>query len=133
MLLATLLLGLAPLLGGEPAPNPDAARLAPPPLVSDSGGSSRARPPELYLVFPAEGEALDPVILLGSNFGPAPIPWFGILPSVPLYTFNSPPIPFFGTLSLTITTVPLHLFPSQVSVTVTTAAGRSNGLPFRML
>lgn len=92
-----------------------------------------AQAPEIWFVFPAEGAQLDPVLLIGTNFGDFPIPFFGFIPSVPLYTFNTPRIPFVATISVTITAVPFVLFPGMVNLTVVSNFQTSNAVDFRML
>jgi hypothetical protein len=92
-----------------------------------------AQAPEILFVFPAEGGQFDPVLLVGTNFGDFPIPFFGFVPSVPLYTFNTPRIPFIGTISVTITGVPFVLFPGMVDLTVVSNFQTSNAVDFRLL
>lgn len=88
---------------------------------------------ELFFAFPNEGEAFDLVFLAGMNFGDFPIPWFGFIPSVPVFTFNTPAIPGIGTFSFSITAVPIYLFGGTVDLTVDGARGRSDAIPFRLL
>ena len=92
-----------------------------------------AQAPEIWFVFPAEGGQFDPVLLVGTNFGDFPIPFFGFIPSVPLYTFNTPRIPFIGSVSVTITGVPFVLFPGMVDLTVVSNFQTSNAVDFRLL
>lgn len=130
-MLSTLVLSVLPLVG---QPSDVSTGPAPSPVVAQADNqASRARTPELFFAFPAEGEFLDPVFLFGSNFGSLPTPWFGIIPSIALFTFETPEIPFFGTLSFSVTSVPIYLFPGVVDLTVTNSAGRSNAVDFRLL
>jgi len=92
-----------------------------------------AQAPEIWFVFPAEGAQLDPVLLVGKNFGDFPIPFFGFIPSVPLYTFNTPRIPLIGVISVTITAVPFVFFPGNVNLTVVSNFQTSNAVDFRVL
>ena len=92
-----------------------------------------AQAPEIWFVFPAQGEQLDPVLIVGTNFGDLPIPFFGFIPSVPLYIFNTPSIPFVGTISLTLTGVPFSFFPGVVDLTIVSNFQTSNAVDFRML
>ncbi|MDP7061442.1 MAG: hypothetical protein QF489_00725 [Planctomycetota bacterium] len=46
--------------------------------------ATMAAAPEIWFVFPAEGEQFDPVVIVGTNFGDFPVPFFGFFPSVPL-------------------------------------------------
>lgn len=92
-----------------------------------------AAAPEILFVFPAEGGQFDPVVIFGTNFGDFPVPFFGFIPSVPLYTFNTPRIPFIGTLSVTITGVPFVLFPGVVDLTLVSNFRTSNAVDFRLL
>jgi hypothetical protein len=92
-----------------------------------------AQAPEIWFVFPDEGAELDPVFIFGTNFGDFPVPFFGFIPSVPLYTFNTPELPFIGTLSMTITGVPFSFFPRVVDLTIVSNFQTSNAVDFRML
>jgi hypothetical protein len=92
-----------------------------------------AQAPVIWLVFPAEGAPLDPVVLIGKNFGDLPIPVFGFIPSVPLYIFNTPRIPLIGVISVTITAVPFVFFPGHVNLTVVSNFQTSNAVDFRIL
>ena len=92
-----------------------------------------AAAPEIWLVLPAEGGQFDPVVIVGTNFGDFPVPFFGFIPSVPLYTFNTPRIPFIGSISVSITAVPFVLFPGVVDLTVVSNFQTSNAVDFRLL
>ena len=92
-----------------------------------------AAAPEIWLTLPAEGGQFDPVVIVGTNFGDFPVPFFGFIPSVPLYTFNTPRIPFIGSISVSITAVPFVLFPGVVDLTVVSNFQTSNAVDFRLL
>lgn len=100
---------------------------------ADSTAAVVAAAPEIWFVFPAEGAQLDPVFIFGMNHGDLPIPFFGVIPSVPLYTFSTPSIPMIGSFSLTVTAVPWSLFPGVVDLTVVSNFQASNAVSFRML
>lgn len=102
------------------------------PVASDTQAVVAAAP-EIWFVFPAEGEQLDPVILVGTNFGDFPIPFFGLIPSVPGFTYSTPRIPFVGSLSVMVTAVPFSFFPGRVDLTVVSDFQASNAVDFRIL
>ncbi len=104
-----------------------------PVVATEVPQANLAQAPEIWFVFPAEGAQFDPVIIFGTNFGDLPIPFFGFIPSVPLYTFNTPRIPLIGSISVTITGVPFVLFPGMVDLTVVSNFQTSNAVDFRML
>ena len=99
--------------------------------VNTVAGTAAA--PSILFVFPAQGETLDPVLLIGTNFGDLPIPFFGFIPSAPLFTFNTPRFPIFGQLSLMVTAVPPTFFPGRVDLTVLADFQASNAVDFRIL
>lgn len=108
-----------------------AALLLPAPVAAlPAAEAVAARAPELWLSFPRAGELADPVVLVGTNFGDAPIPFFGLIPSLPVRTWNSPNIPGIGSLSLMLTAVPPTFFPGRVDLTVVSNFQRSNAVPF---
>lgn len=120
--LHTLLLVFAPapaLSGEVAAPVEDPAAI---------GGT-----PTLWLSIPSQGETFDLVVLVGTNFGDFPIPFFGIVPSVPVFTLNSPDLPLLGSISASLTAVPFYLFPGTVDLTVTNGFQTSNAIDFRLL
>ena len=89
--------------------------------------------PTLWLSIPGEGETLDLVVLIGTNFGDFPIPFFGIVPSVPVFTLSTPDLPLLGSISATLTAVPFYLFSGNVNLTVTNGFQSSNAIDFRLL
>lgn len=89
--------------------------------------------PTLWLSIPGEGETFDLVVLIGTNFGDFPIPFFGIVPSVPVFTISTPDLPLLGSISATLTAVPFYLFPGNVNLTVTNGFQTSNAIDFRLL
>lgn len=92
-----------------------------------------AAAPELWFAFPAEGETGSATVLVGTNFGDFPIPFFGLIPSVPGFTFSSPRIPFVGRVSVMATVVPFSFFGGNVDLTVVSDFQSSNSIPFRIL
>lgn len=113
--------------------------LSPAQVVADqdfaavNAAASTAAAPTILLVLPAEGEVLAPVLIVGTNFGDLPIPFFGFFPSAPLFTFNTPRIPFIGRISLMVTAVPPTFFPGRVDLTVLADFQTSNAVDFRIL
>jgi len=99
--------------------------------VNTAAGSAAA--PSILFVLPAEGATLDPVVIVGTNFGDFPIPFFGFIPSAPVFTFNTPRFPFLGQLSLMVTAVPPTFFPGRVDLTVLADFQTSNAVDFRIL
>ena len=89
--------------------------------------------PTLWLSIPGEGETFDLVVLIGTNFGDFPIPFFGIVPSVPVFTLSTPDLPLLGSISASLTAVPFYLFPGNVNLTVTNGFQTSNAIDFRLL
>ncbi|MHC4823910.1 MAG: hypothetical protein ACYTEP_07830 [Planctomycetota bacterium] len=124
--LHTFLLVFAPLQGlsGHDAATVD----APTPAASTLGGT-----PTLWISIPSQGETLDLVVLVGTNFGDFPIPMFGIYPSIPVFTLNSPDLPLLGSISATLTAVPFYLFGGNVDLTILNGFQSSNAIDFRLL
>lgn len=102
-------------------------------VATPATAATTATAPSILFVFPSEGEELDPVLLVGTNFGDFPIPFFGFIPSVPIFTFNTPEIPFIGTISVMVTGVPPTFFHTTVDLTVVSSFQVSNAVDFRML
>ncbi|MGB0952821.1 MAG: hypothetical protein ACPG31_06330 [Planctomycetota bacterium] len=92
-----------------------------------------AAAPELWFAIPAEGETGSATVLVGTNFGDFPIPFFGLIPSVPGFTFSTPRIPFVGRISIMATVVPFSFFGGNVDLTVVSDFQTSNSIPFRIL
>lgn len=92
-----------------------------------------AAAPELWFAIPAEGETGSLTILVGTNFGDFPVPFFGLIPSVPGFTWSSPRIPFVGSLSVMATVVPFSFFGGNVDLTVVSNFQTSNAIDFRIL
>ncbi|MFK5955152.1 MAG: hypothetical protein QM477_01765 [Planctomycetota bacterium] len=113
--------------------------LAPTQTVADQDFTSTqvvagtATAPTILFVFPAEGQTLDPVLIVGTNFGDLPIPFFGFIPSAPLFLFNTPRLPVLGQLSVMVTGVPPTFFPGRVGLTVLANFQSSNAVNFRIL
>jgi hypothetical protein len=117
---------VAPLLLAAPMAA-DAAPV-PAPVVAPAAAAA----PDLWFVFPAEGATLDPVVLVGTDFGNG-IPFFGIVPSAPLLRLEAPELPFVGRLSLMVTAVPPMFFGGVVPLTVVRGLQSSNAVDFRIL
>ncbi|MDA0667623.1 MAG: hypothetical protein O3A95_06255 [Planctomycetota bacterium] len=98
--------------------------------VNSTAGTAAA--PTILFVLPAEGETLDPVVIIGTNFGDLPLPFFGFIPSAPLFT-KSLRIPFLGRVSVLVTGVPPTFFPGRVDLTVLANFQTSNAVDFRIL
>lgn len=113
--------------------------LAPTQTVADQDfaavntAAATAAAPTILFVLPAEGETLDPVVIVGTNFGDSALPLFGFIPSAPLYTFNTARIPFLGRVSVMITGVPPTFFPGNVNLTVLANFQTSNAVDFLIL
>ncbi len=116
MMLATLLLTLLPVA----RPAAPAAAMVP----------CFAGEPQIFLALPDEGAAFDPVVILGMDWAEGAVPWFGRTPSLPLYVWATPEIPFVGRFSVMVTTVPVTLFPGTVDLEVAYQGRRSNAVPF---
>jgi len=95
--------------------------------------SLAASAPTLWFSLPSSGAELDPVILIGRDFGNGALPFFGFIPSVPLFTFNTPELPVLGSLSLMVTAVPFTFFPGRVDLTVVSGFQSSNAIDFTVL
>lgn len=89
--------------------------------------------PTLLFALPSSGSELDPVVLVGTDFGNGALPFFGFIPSVPLFTFNSPELPFIGSVSVMLTAVPFTFFPGRVDLTVLSGFQASNAIDFTIL
>ncbi len=94
--------------------------------------AAAASAPEIWFVFPAQGEPLAPVLLVGTDFGNG-IPFFGFLPSVPLISLEIPSIPFIGAISVMVTPVTLMPFPGVVQLKIVDGLQVSNSVDFRVL
>jgi hypothetical protein len=94
--------------------------------------AAAATAPEIWFVFPAEGAPLTPILLVGTDFGNG-IPFFGFLPSVPLFTFQTPTLPFIGAISLMVTPVTLLPFPGVVPLKIVNGLQVSNSVDFLVL
>ena len=116
---------LLPFLFGDGAP-------AVAPTLAPTTTAAVAAAPDLWFVLPAQGAPLTPVLMVGSGFGDG-LPFFGIVPSVPLFRFNTPGLPFLGSLSLMVTGVPPIPFPGVVPLTVLRGLQASNAVDFRVL
>jgi len=117
---------VAPFLMAFPAPSDGVAVPVPAPV------EAVAAAPDIWFVFPAEGATLDPVLLVGTDFGSG-IPFFGIVPSAPLLRLQAPELPFVGRLSLMVTAVPPVFFGGVVPLTVVRGLQSSNAVDFRIL
>lgn len=85
--------------------------VAPAPLVN-----AAVDEPEIWIAFPAEGQALTPVVLVGLDFAnEGYAPRFGITPSIPLFQFGID-LPFLGQASLMVTTAPPAIFSGEVDL-----------------
>ncbi|KAA3606735.1 MAG: hypothetical protein DWQ01_17110 [Planctomycetota bacterium] len=135
MLFSQILLSLAPCVLSpsmeieQPVLGPAVA----PVTVTQGEGERGLFDTNLWFAFPDSGEAFSLTVLVGTNFGDFPIPYFGLTPSVPIFTLNLPEIPLIGTISGTITAVPIYIFSGTVDLTIDGERGRSNAIPFTLL
>ncbi|MHC4837513.1 MAG: hypothetical protein ACYTF3_04925 [Planctomycetota bacterium] len=130
-----MLLSLIHVFAITSGPVAEAAAASVPQPVAPQAQSQAAvgSPPSLLLVLPTSGSETDPVILVGTDFGAGALPFFGLIPSVPLYSFNSPDLPGIGSFSLMVTVVPFTFFPGTVDLTVVSGLQVSNPVDFTIL
>jgi len=121
----------APAAVPQAAPAPVSAPISAP--VSAPGAAPAS--PELWLVIPAEGGPLEPVVILGTGFAfQGYLPYFDLVPSVPIREFSWT-FPIVGEVSVMVTTVPPVLPPGTVDLYVKKGilGNESNRLPFLVL
>lgn len=93
----------------------------------------RAAAPTIFCVQPPNGRVGELVLIFGTNFDFGAIPFFGSVPSIPLFTLSSPfNVPFFGRLSVMITPVPPNIFQGNTPLTIEFNGERSEPTPFRV-
>ena len=93
----------------------------------------RAAAPTIFCVQPPNGRVGELVLIFGTNFDFGAIPFFGSVPSIPLFTLASPfEVPFFGRLSVMITPVPPNIFQGNTPLTIEFNGERSEPTPFRV-
>jgi hypothetical protein len=111
-----------------------ATAVAPAAVAPQAQSQALARTaPTLLFALPSSGSELDPVVLVGTDFGNGALPFFGFIPSAPLFTFNSPELPFIGSISVMLTAVPFTFFPGTVDLTVIRGFQSSNSIDFTIL
>ncbi len=89
--------------------------------------------PSIWFCLPDEGEQESLVFIFGMNFDFGAFPMFGWIPSIPLYVFATPEIPFLGKFSLMVTVVPWTLWPDKVDLKINYLGRFSNGIDFTIL
>lgn len=104
----------------------------PAPVTATASTSSQAlaAAPTILFALPSSGSQLDPVVIVGTNFADGALPFFGFIPSIPLYTFSTGRIPFLGRVSVMVTAVPFTFFPGTVDLTVLSDFQSSNAIDF---
>ncbi len=89
--------------------------------------------PTIFCVQPPDGRIGELVLIFGTNFDLGAVPFFGSVPSIPLFTFASPrAVPGFGRLSVLVAPVPPNLFQGNTPLRIQYQGQSSSPTPFRV-
>ncbi|MGI0004562.1 MAG: hypothetical protein ACREAX_04610 [Candidatus Nitrosotenuis sp.] len=93
-------------------------------------GSSFSGPPRIFVVLPTSSPAFTPVVVAGTGFDNGAIPFFGSIPSVPIFNTSIQNIPLIGSISTGVTIVPPAAPAGAGNVRVEYFGQMSNPFPF---